>query len=657
MTVKRYTATSDTTISNAYKTNLSSSATGSNMGASDVLEVFSIYAQANTSSVEKSRALLKFSTSTILTDRNAGTIPQSGSVKFYLRLFNCPHGQTLPKDYKLQILPLSRSFTEGTGLDMDQYSDEGVANWDIANTTKQKHITDIKFLTDVSGNYQNKYFSTHNQSGTKYNFWFKVIDSDGGPNAEGTEITVPLTASGVDSAKEFAKELYRAVNTGSQDGSTVTGLSASVTQGDTGDSTETTVRITVTSEGGISGSYQGTVSTSHLSIETKQTGGMTVWTNPGGDFHEVGYTAGRNLPHYSQTFANGPENLEVNITSLVEEWIKAEDTTDSDRENYGVLIRLSGSSASESSYEDGTRGRSYYTKKFFSRSSEFFYKRPLIEARWDDSKRDDRGNFFMSSSLATGEDNLNTLYLYNYVRGKLKNIPVLGGASGSNDAHTSIHVQVFPSGNIKNRVIKAKTLPIGGGVSTDGATVISGGWVSTGIYSASFAFTGSEKEIFEIWSKPTKVLQGIQLVTGSIFTVKKFGSLQYNPGNRYVTKIINLKDAYSQGDKPRFRVHARQKDWQPNIYNVAKNTVEAEYIENAYYRVYRVIDEFDVIPFGTGSGQQGKYTRMSYDEKGNYFDIDMSMFESDYAYAIQFAYDHGGQNVVQEQVFKFRVEK
>ena len=657
MAIKRYVATTDTTISNAYKTNLSASATGSNMGASDVLEVFSIYAQANTSSVEKSRALLKFPISTVLTDRNAGTIPQSGSVKFYLRLFNTPHGQTLPRDYKLQVLPLSRSFTEGTGLDMEQYSDDGIANWDIANTTKQKQVTDVKFLTAVSGNYQNKYFSIHNQAGTKYNFWFQTIASDGGPNAEGTEVMVHLTASGVDSAKEFAQELVRAVNTGSQAGTEVTGLSASYTAGITGDSSQATARITVTTEGGTSGSYQGTVSTSHLSIETVQTGGMTVWTNTGGDFHEVGYTAGRNLPHYAQTFTRGPENLEVNITALVEEWIKAESVTDTDRENYGVMVRLSGSSASESSYEDGTRGRSYYTKKFFSRTSEFFYKRPIIEARYDDSKRDDRGSFYLSSSLASGDDNLNTLYLYNYVRGRLKNIPVLGGASGSNDAHTSIHMQIFPSGNVKGSVIKAKTLPIGGGVTVNGATVISGGWVSTGIYSASFAFTGSEKQIFDIWSKPTKVLQGIQLVTGSTFAVKKFDSLQYNPGNRYVTKIINLKDSYSQSDSPRFRVHIRQKGWQPNIYNVAKNTAEAENIENAYYRIYRVIDEFDVISFGTGSGQQGKYTRMSYDEKGNYFDLNMSLFESDYSYAIQLAYDHGGQNIVQEQVFKFRVEK
>ena len=52
----------------------------------------------------------------------------------------------------------------------------------------------------------------------------------------------------------------------------------------------------------------------------------------------------------------------------------------------------------------------------------------MIEARWDSSKKDNRGNFYLSSSLASGTDNLNTLYLYNYVRGQLKNIPKLGGA-------------------------------------------------------------------------------------------------------------------------------------------------------------------------------------------------------------------------------------
>ena len=76
---------------------------------------------------------------------------------------------------------------------------------------------------------------------------------------------------------------------------------------------------------------------------------------------------------------------------------------------------MSNSSGQDSSVlihnPDGAK-RSYYTKKFFSRSSEFFYKKPLIEARWDSRITDDRGNFYASSSIAPGADNLNNLYLY-----------------------------------------------------------------------------------------------------------------------------------------------------------------------------------------------------------------------------------------------------
>ena len=46
MAIKRYTANKDNTITNALESNLTSRGTGSNMGASDVLEVFSIYGQA-----------------------------------------------------------------------------------------------------------------------------------------------------------------------------------------------------------------------------------------------------------------------------------------------------------------------------------------------------------------------------------------------------------------------------------------------------------------------------------------------------------------------------------------------------------------------------------------------------------------------------------
>ena len=44
MSIKRYTAIYDNTITNAYQADLTTRGTGSNMGLADSLEVFSIYA-------------------------------------------------------------------------------------------------------------------------------------------------------------------------------------------------------------------------------------------------------------------------------------------------------------------------------------------------------------------------------------------------------------------------------------------------------------------------------------------------------------------------------------------------------------------------------------------------------------------------------------
>ena len=50
---------------------------------------------------------------------------------------------------------------------------------------------------------------------------------------------------------------------------------------------------------------------------------------------------------------------------------------------------------------------------------------------------------------------------------------------------------------------------------------------------------------------------------------------------------------------------------------------------------------------------------MSYDTVGNYFELDMNMFEPDYAYGIELChYNEYTQDwEIQPEVFKFRVEK
>ncbi len=77
----------------------------------------------------------------------------------------------------------------------------------------------------------------------------------------------------------------------------------------------------------------------------------------------------------------------------------------------------------------------------------------------------------------------------------------------------------------------------------------------------------------------------------------------------------------------------------------------------------RIVDDIEAISYGTGSattpqasGSAGSYTRLSYDISGNYFDLDMDLLESGYAYGLKFSYYTGGRFEEQSEVFKFRVE-
>ena len=112
MAIKRYYVTKDNTITNAYQSNLKTRATGASMGAADVVEVFAIYGQATTSSSEICRVLRQFDVTgsgiTPKTDRDNNKIPASGSVSWYLRLFNAEHSMTVPRDFKLLVSPITR---------------------------------------------------------------------------------------------------------------------------------------------------------------------------------------------------------------------------------------------------------------------------------------------------------------------------------------------------------------------------------------------------------------------------------------------------------------------------------------------------------------------------------------------------------------------
>ena len=147
MAIKRYNSEKDNTIINALKENLSSRGSKANLGASDILEVFSIFGQASTSSLEQSRILVQFPISNISSDRDNGNIPESGSVIYKLKMSNTPHGQTIPKDFVLVVHPLAVQWQEGTGLDMESYSDKGASNWVSSSANAEWHSQGSDYLT------------------------------------------------------------------------------------------------------------------------------------------------------------------------------------------------------------------------------------------------------------------------------------------------------------------------------------------------------------------------------------------------------------------------------------------------------------------------------------------------------------------------------
>ena len=668
MAIKRYIASSDNTITNAYKSNLTTRGTGSNMGAADILEVFSLYGQGNaTSSAELSRALVSFPISQISADRTAGTIPVSGNVSYYLRVFNARHSEQLPRNFTVNVLAVSSSWQEGYGLDMEGYTDKTKdsidgSNWMNATSNfVQATLADAIDTTGVAIGDEFTMTVPAAAGGDATAHVFKFVDTavaGVGSNNFGIALDTANTPAKAAAAVVDAinGESHAAVGyNGGANGTVLTagtiGLTAAISSG---------AKITLTMDDtGIAGNVANVLAAnvnfgSDLLLETAFTGGDGKWVNVGGDYH----TSHKEMPNYTFTFPEGHEDIELDVTEMVEEWI---DGTYGYQENYGLGIHLSSSfeaytTASESTVPLNTAGQrtSFYTKRFFSRSSEFFFKRPVIEARWDSRIKDNRGNFFYSSSLAPALENLNTIYLYNYVRGQLRNIPGLHV-----DDNKHIYVNIY-SGSADNSgpggtplVLTKDTVH----VKDANKLTITGGFVSTGIYSASFALTASTaplEKLFDVWFTGSSDHSATtQFFTGSI--TPKFDSAPVsNAYPQYVTKITNLKPSYNRNEQARLRVFSRSRNFSPTIYATAKTEIEGEIIPSASYEIIRTIDNHTVINNSTGSSTY--HTYLSYDVSGSYFDLNMSMLEPGYMYSIKFAYNVSDGWREQEDIFNFRVE-
>lgn len=732
MTIKRYISKKDNTIANALRENLTGRSTKANMGASDILELFSIYGQASSSSIEHTRLLLEFPVSSISLDRTNNIVPSSGSVNFKLKLSNAEHGQTTPENFQISVHPILRTWTEGDGLDMESYLDLEACNWlsssegvlwhntgsdfassTIINTssipleytqTLENGVEDIDI--DITGLAEEwiKYYES-NATAASGSINFLVNPTQGNINASGS-ITISgdpsndqtFTLSDASGSQVFIvitdeNDFDGTTNDGS--GRTPIGIQAVLgnnpniaTRFATAINGQPNVAITAVASSNVVNLIQDVggargntaIDISGLSNATKQDfikghdeQKISIYSHEGENYVytfitsstiSVGNavsiqvsgtsaaTAGALQERVKSDFAGKiTTGLNGSILSLTQSVQGLHGNTfisssipavtasidsfsgGSGMPNYGIVFKF------QDAYEDGTNERSYYTKKFYSRTSHEFFKRPLIEAQWDDSIKDDRNYIAKSSSLSPAAENLNNIYLYNRRRGSLVDIP----ATGSNFV-----VKLFSSLGSS-----PETLPVGGGVVLGGQTFITASRESLGVYKAQFAYTGSETFLYDVWHSSSAYEIG-EIFTGSGFTVYTESNPAYYEIPDYNVNITNLKDSYLPTEKTTFRVYTRNKNWNPNVYTKATQQAPVNNIKELFYKIVKVSDNYEVISYSTGSTPS--YSSLSYDNQGSFFDLDMSLLESNNAYEVSFVFKDGPNYLEQKEKFRFRVD-
>ena len=348
---------------------------------------------------------------------------------------------------------------------------------------------------------------------------------------------------------------------------------------------------------------------SWLSSSSTQT-----WTNSGSDFLLTNYGSG------SQLFDRGQEDLEMNITEIVGNWLSSSIGV-AGLPNNGIIVKLG-------STEENSAVTTYSTKMFHSRESKFVDRLPTIECRWDsDTIKDNRSSFFYNQN--------NKLFFYNYVRGQLT-------SSGE-----PVLVQ------IRDHFINQ---------SASWNTVLTASKFSEGVYTASIYinnFTASfSSSWYDVWLSGgftglSASANSSCFMTGTFTPIFLSGNM-FNPNEDFIISV-NMKAEYETTERDRIKVSVRKKNLKKShIRTVATGSVNVDrlFIEKMYYSIVNDQTNEISVPFGTGSVE---FTRLSYDSEGNYFDLPFNWGVPGFVYRFRFQIHDNKSKKTYDEAWKFKI--
>lgn len=299
----------------------------------------------------------------------------------------------------------------------------------------------------------------------------------------------------------------------------------------------------------------------------------------------------------SQHFDDGNEDLDIDISNIVYAWLTGS------LPNNGVVVKYL------DAHENGTED--LYVKKFFSKHSHVPERIPKLEAKWDGAVQDDRSGIKYNVS--------GVLYFYRTINGQLQSVP------------NTVYCNIL---NSSSTVVQTLTASL----------------KEPGVYEASgvlVSFTSSTSIYRDLWfNGPT------QYFTGNFIPSFATGS-QMIDYSFLDCNLINLRSVYFSKEIANIKVFIRDKNYHPAVVFSGSLKPSPILVKNGYFCIKNAETEETILPFSTGSLA---YSKLSYNEEGNYFKLFMNSFTPEGLYKIQIMLNYNNEDIVFDKEWIFKVK-
>lgn len=128
-----------------------------------------------------------------------------------------------------------------------------------------------------------------------------------------------------------------------------------------------------------------------------------------------------------------------------------------------------------------------------------------------------------------------------------------------------------------------------------------------------------------------------------------------DPTGSLIASLHDVRDVYDSTEIVTLHLLTRTKGYDPAVVATASSDGGGTALTNAYYRIVDDLTEQVLVPFSTGSQ---KYTKLSWNDQGNYFRIAMSSVPTGSVHRFDFIYKPSGSEdwtFIPGDQFKFRV--